>query len=116
MLRLLRKAVPVIVEQPSIPEQGKRHVSIKRKTWLYWYDPIELVRTILSATSLTEKMHFGLAHIVDKPTEYWHSEAWASSCLSTSGKYVHTSQGDMIIPGDFVRFSQFAGYTKGGPC
>src|SRR5438045_2531539 len=52
MLRLLRKAVPVIVEQPSIPEQGKRHVSIKRKTWLYWYDPIELVRTILSTTSL----------------------------------------------------------------
>ncbi len=114
MLRLLRKAVPVLVEkQPSMPEQGKSDVQIKRKTWLYWYDPIELVRTILSATSLTEKMYFGLAHIVDEPTEYWHSRAWASSCLSTSGEYAYTRQGDMIIPGDFVRFGQFAGFTKG---
>jgi hypothetical protein len=29
---------------------------------------------------------------------------------TNSGEYAHTGQGDMVIPGVFVRFSQFGGY------
>jgi hypothetical protein len=57
-------------------------------------------------------MHFDFAHIVDEPTEYWHSKAWASSCLFISEEYAYTKQSDIIILGDFVRFDQFAEYTK----
>lgn len=57
MLRLLRKAVPVVIEkQPSLPSREKGKIQIQRQSWLYWYDPIELVKTILSAPGLTSKM------------------------------------------------------------
>lgn len=62
MLRLMRKAVPVLIsKQPSMPASDKKAGLIQRNSWLYWYDPIDLVSTILSATSLAEKMHFDMA-------------------------------------------------------
>jgi hypothetical protein len=88
MLRLLRKAVPVLIEkQPSLPAKEKTLQRIQRSSWLYWYDPIDLVKTISSASALVERTHFGLAHLVDEPVEYWHSRAWASSCISSSGEH-----------------------------
>jgi hypothetical protein len=95
MLRLMRKAVPVpINKQPSLPTSDKTAGLIQRNSWLYWYDPIDLISTILSATSLTEKMHFGMAHFVDEPTEYWHSRSWSTSCISTSGEYAYMAVHD----------------------
>jgi len=45
-LRLLRKAVPVLIEkQPSLPGKEKTLQRIQRSSWLYWYDPIDLVKT-----------------------------------------------------------------------
>lgn len=46
MLRLLRKAVRVSFKKvASMPAQEKvqGHVTIQRVTWLYWYDPKDLV-------------------------------------------------------------------------
>ena len=57
----MRKALAVTVEkQPSLPQREKcmERQRIERLAWMYWYDPIDLVRTILSATSLREKMFF----------------------------------------------------------
>ena len=70
MLRLMRKAIPVQLEkQPSLAMRDKSIGYIVRNTWLYWYDPIDLVTNILSATFLREKMYFGMVQYQDQPTE-----------------------------------------------
>ena len=106
LLKLLRKALAVIVEkQPSLPQRqkGLDRQRIERLSWQYWYDPIDLIRTILSATRLREKMFFGMAQYVDEPLELWHSRAWGSSVRTTSGEVCQTCKGQVIIPGDLVR-------------
>jgi hypothetical protein len=49
---------------------------------LYFIDPVKLVETILSS-DVAQKMHFGLAHRVNNPTELFRSKAWASSIRTT---------------------------------
>jgi hypothetical protein len=116
MLRLLRKAVKVTFKkQPSLPARQKQ-MHIERMTWLYWYDPIDLVSNILSATMLTDKMYFGMAHIVDEPTEYYHARAWGASNIATSGEYVRSNVGHVIFVGDLVRFDPTVsekGFSRG---
>jgi hypothetical protein len=60
---------------------------IERMSWLYWYDPIALVTRILSAIGLTEKMHIGLAELMDEPTEFWHSRSSSTSNITSSGRF-----------------------------
>src|SRR6266516_6488970 len=117
LLRLLRKSVPVTVsKQPSLPMKQKRNMQaatiIHRASWLYWFDPIDLARSILSATKLFENAHFGMAEWVDEPVEFWHSRSWASSSIATPGQHVYATDGSMLIPGDIVRIIETEGYTK----
>ena len=63
MMRLLRKAIPVTFrKQATLPTREKQSWRIERMSWIYWYDPKDLIRVILSATKLTDHMHFGVAH------------------------------------------------------
>ena len=73
---------------------------------------MDLVKTILSAPKLTEKMHFGMAHFADG-TEYWQSKSWGASNLATSGQFVRTVRGDIILVGDIVRVHAEEGFSKG---
>ena len=106
LLTLHRRALKVVIEkQPSLAAKQKgrtRRERIERLSWHYWYEPHHLIRTILSATKLREKMHFGMADIVDEPTELWHSPAWGSSIRTVSGDVCYTQQGQLIIPGDIL--------------
>lgn len=116
LLRLMRKPLPVTIEkQPSLPQRqkGVQRQIIERMAWQYWYDPFDLVRTILSATTLQEKMFFGMAHYVDEPTELWESQAWGSSIRTTSGDICYTRTGNLIIPGDIVRIKAASPYKIG---
>ena len=117
LLRLLRKALPVTIEkQPSMAERKKgvrQRLQIKRLAWQYFYDPVDLISTILSASRLREKMFFGMAEYVDEPTELWHSSAWGSSIRATSGDICHTLEGELIIPGDFLRLLDLGDWTLG---
>ena len=107
LLKIYRKALPVIIhKQPSIAAKLKGNYQrqrIERMAWQYWFDPMDLITTILSATKLRAKMHFGMAHLVDNPTELWHSNAWGSSIRAVSGDICRTRRGDLIIPGDILR-------------
>ncbi|KAL8915964.1 MAG: hypothetical protein Q9208_008764 [Pyrenodesmia sp. 3 TL-2023] len=105
MLQLMRKPIPVIIEkQPSFAMTDKSLGVIRKTSWLYWYNPINLVRFIIDAKKLTDKMYFGMAQYVDEPTELWHSQAWGGSIRSTSGDIARSFGGDLLIPGDIVRF------------
>ncbi|KAI0483356.1 hypothetical protein GGR56DRAFT_663844 [Xylariaceae sp. FL0804] len=55
-------------------------------------------------------MHFGIAALVDNPTEAWHSTQWASSIRTTSGEFAYypvtggDSPRDPIFPGDIIEY------------
>ncbi|OXV07835.1 hypothetical protein Egran_04401 [Elaphomyces granulatus] len=49
-------------------------------------------------------MHFGFGHFVDNPTERWHSRAWLASARSTSGRYAHYRNCDVLLPSDMVLY------------
>lgn len=67
MMRLLRKAIPVTFQkQATLPTREKQSWRIERMSWIHWYDPKDLISTILSATKLTDCMHFGMALVVDE--------------------------------------------------
>ena len=68
----------MIEKQPSLTERRKgirQRVRIERLSWQYWYDSVDLISMILSASQLRDKMFFGMAEYVDEPTELWHSPA-----------------------------------------
>lgn len=116
LLRLMRKAVPVVIlKQPSLPAKQKKHrqatTTIHRNSWLYWFDPVDLARAILSAPKLLEKAHFGMAEWVDEPIEFWQSRSWASSSIITSGHHAYATDGNMLIPGDVVRIDETKGWN-----
>jgi hypothetical protein len=118
MLRLLRRPITVTLEKQATLaayEKGKStRITIIWQTWHYWYDPVDLVTKILSASKLTAKMHFGLAKYVNSPSELWHSRAWGSSTLTTSGEFACVLDGAIILPGDIVRLTgPVEGYSKG---
>jgi hypothetical protein len=80
IMRLLWKAIPVTIQkQATLLTREKQSWCIERMSRIYWYDPKDLISTILSATNLTDRMHFGMALIADESTEYYHSQCWGSS-------------------------------------
>lgn len=116
LLQLMRKPLTVIIEkQPSLPQGEKKaeRQRIERQSWMYWYDPLDLIRNILAATHLRSKMHFGMAMYVDEPTELWHSNAWGSSIRSCSGEVTYSQAGALIIPGDIVKLRAAVPYRIG---
>jgi hypothetical protein len=116
MLRLMRKPIAVTLErQPTLPAGEKAtQLRTERKAWHYWYDPIDFVTKILLANDLTDKMYFGMAHYVDNPVEFWHSRAWGSSAITTSGHFAYSQKGEIIFPGDIIRLTRAVeGFTKG---
>jgi hypothetical protein len=69
------------------------------------YCPQELFHYILSSKLGTQKLHLGMAEYSDNPVELWHSHAWGSSLITTSGQYASSSiTKDIFLPGDFVEF------------
>lgn len=113
LLKIMKKQVYVKSNKlPTLPEQSKMTRHTGRLTYHYWYDPIDLFTHILSASELTSKMFFGMGQLTDNGTEFWHSRAWASSTMTTSGHFAYTQSGAVIFPGDIVTIEPSDGYTK----
>jgi hypothetical protein len=118
ILCLWRKPITVAYQkQATLPETDKgkpnkiKHVG---KAWHYWYDIKGMITSIISATALKNKMYFGYAQYVDHPREFWHSRAWGSSAMATSGQFVTSEAGDTILPGDFISLmTDVEGFTRG---
>lgn len=70
---------------------------------VYFVDAINTVRTILNCAEMRNKMHFGMAELVDNPQELWHGQAWAQSILSCSGDAARIN-GTLVFPSDCVRY------------
>ena len=106
LLKLTRKALSIIIEKQSslvARKKGERKQRIERLVWQYWYDFVDLIRTILSATKLREKMHFDMTTYVDESIELWHFHAWDSSIRSCFEDVCYTQKDSFIISDDLVR-------------
>lgn len=54
-----------------------------------FFDPTALVSAMLSSQDFKNKIHFGMAEIVEQQSELFHSMAYASSIRTTSGEFAH---------------------------
>jgi hypothetical protein len=76
-------------------------------TNLFFFNPISIYKRVLQS-ALSKNMFFGMAQLVDSPTEMWHSVAWASSIRTTSGNFARYEAGDyageVILPADIVLY------------
>ena len=114
MLRLMRQAIPVVFEkQPSLAVRDKKMDVVRKTSWFYWYDPVDLVLDMLAAGILRDKMYFGMAQYSDSLTELWHSRAWGYSIWAMSGDVIYDLEGEILVPGDIVGFVAVEGINKG---
>ncbi|SLM33940.1 hypothetical protein LPUS_02567 [Lasallia pustulata] len=110
LFKMRRKSIPVNSQQmPTLPNASKKLAPHPLTTWMYWFDPLNLFTTILSSPDFTSKMHFGMAHLVDQPSELWHSTSWASSIRSTSGEFAYYKDETLIFPSDVVYYHCLSG-------
>ena len=77
---------------------------------LYFFNLADVTKRILQS-DLASKMHFGLAELVDNPTQLWHTKAWAASARSTSGQFARypptpppDGPTEPILPSDCVEY------------
>ncbi len=55
---------------------------------IYFFDPIDLFKTVLSSAEFRAKIHTGMACYTDQPSELYHSFTWAFSVKAFSEGYV----------------------------
>ncbi|KAI5778025.1 hypothetical protein EDC01DRAFT_623375 [Geopyxis carbonaria] len=79
---------------------------------VYFINALQLINTMLNCPQLRNKMHFGMAELVDEPSELWHSGSWAESIRSCSGEFARYPNGRPIFPSDTVRHANGLGRVK----
>ncbi|KAL9593508.1 MAG: hypothetical protein Q9219_007519 [cf. Caloplaca sp. 3 TL-2023] len=107
LIGMRKKSLSVVQEQlptmtPAEKEQVQNEPYKPTPTTMFFLDPIDLFRVVLTSAQFRSKMHFGMAHFVDQPCELYHSNAWATSILSCSGQYATLSDGSPVFPSDVV--------------
>lgn len=73
---------------------------------LFFLNPVDLLRRILSSR-ISSTLHFGMAQLVDNPSEAWHSMQWAGSVRTTSGEFAYYPpfpSMEPIFPGDILAY------------
>lgn len=102
LMKLRRQGIDVVQEQlPTQSTNTQKEVRVVKST-LYFFDAIDLFKTVLSSLQFRAKLHTGMAVFVDEPSELYHSLAWASSIRSCSGEYTYYPDGTPIFPSDVV--------------
>ena len=103
IMKLRKQEVAIAAQQQ--PTQGPKDCDKPATETMYFFDPIHLFKTVLSSSTYRAKIHTGLAHFVDRPSELYHSMAWASSIKSCSGEYAKNKDGtEVVLPSDCVYY------------
>jgi hypothetical protein len=70
------------------------------------FDMSDFFKHLLQAEDIMSRAHVGLAHYVDEPTEFWHSQSWGGSNRTTSGRFARIKSGrhkdDIVLASDFI--------------
>ncbi|OJD12911.1 hypothetical protein ACJ73_09277 [Blastomyces percursus] len=96
-----------IIAREQLPTLSANEKSLAEKTFrsLWYQDFRALIVALVKSRSFRQKMHIGMAEVVDKPTELWHSDSWGSSVKHTSGEFAKYPNGEPIWPSDFVDYT-----------
>lgn len=102
-----RRTLPLIpVRRKELNLDVRKIPSRMSKTsWIYSFDLPALVKNVLQASSIRERIYNGMAQLVDHPKELWHSRAWGLSVRTTSGDFAQYQDGSPILPSDFVFYN-----------
>ncbi|KAI5777603.1 hypothetical protein EDC01DRAFT_604245, partial [Geopyxis carbonaria] len=104
------KTIPVKPDKQSIRASG----SLQKETKMFFMDPTDFIKSIL-LNKQRDRSHFGMAQLVDEPTELWHGGAWAESVRTCSGQAARYSAEPLpIIPSDFVVYGTSLATSKMG--
>jgi hypothetical protein len=84
---------------------------------MYYFNKLEVLKSVLRNPVIKERMYFGMQHLVDDAVELWESRIWGESALTTSGQCAYipnTGSSEVILPGDSILYTDPEGATKGG--
>jgi hypothetical protein len=98
--------VPLIPEKlPTLPNGQKADIpaGVLPKGKVTFFDPVPYFTTLLSAPSIIDRVHFGMAGLVDCPKEFWHLNSWASSIRAAGNDHAHHNDAP-LFPSDFIDF------------
>ncbi|SLM35120.1 hypothetical protein LPUS_04195 [Lasallia pustulata] len=104
LLKLRRKELTLDSTQLPTLSRSDKAGSLICTEWMYWFDPKHLFQIMLSSRVFTEKLHFGMANFVDRPSELWESYAWGSSIRACSGDFASYPDGEPLFPSDIALF------------
>lgn len=68
------------------------------------FDLRHFLQRILNSPGKMNVVYQGMAHLTDVISEFWHSRAWGESVRTTSGQFFRYSDGEPMLPSDFVRY------------
>ncbi|KAJ8132205.1 hypothetical protein O1611_g1419 [Lasiodiplodia mahajangana] len=121
------RSQPVALNPDKLPSSRLRAAEVagsivdQPKQDMFFFNPIEFFKSIF-ASKLAASMHFGMAKLVDNPSEAYHSAQWAASIRTTSGEFAYYPDAprgeededeahvqdydgrDPIFPGDMIEF------------
>jgi hypothetical protein len=86
--------------------------SLSGQSPVFFLNVIQAVQTILNSPAIRQKMYFGMAKLVDRPQELWHSESWAESIRTCSGEFAKYSSGKPIFPSDSISYYRMEQQTR----
>ena len=106
LLKFHRKIFTIVIKkQSSLTTRKKKQRNrqkIEKLTWIYWYELLNFIVTILSIIRLRKKMHFDMTIYTDNSIELWNSSAWDSSIRVVSRNVCFNRQNDFIIFENFL--------------
>jgi hypothetical protein len=111
MIELRRQEIALDSTQLPTLAAGDKGKDKEKKQYIHFINPIDMFKNLLSCDSIKQKLHTGLGHFVDEPTEVYHGLAWLSSVRTCSGETVsidvaetEPAQQRMVFPSDIVMF------------
>jgi hypothetical protein len=104
LLPLRRVKIPIVSSKLPTLSPLEKNLTVSAMKWLIFMDPKALIAKLLQSPLFRKGMYQGMAQIVRRPSELWHSVSWGSSIRTTSGEFAHYPDGLPIFPSDIVYF------------
>ncbi|KOC15938.1 hypothetical protein AFLA70_169g002151 [Aspergillus flavus AF70] len=104
IIPIRRKKIPVISSKLPTLSAAEKSLAQSGATWLYFMDSVALLSSLIKSSLFMGDMYRGMAHLVDKPSELWHSFSWGSSIRTTSREFALYPDGMPVFPSDILYY------------
>ena len=104
LLPLRRVKIPVVSSKLPTLSPLEKNLAASAMRWQIFMDPKALISKLLQSPLFRKGMYQGMAQMVRRPFELWHSVSWGASIRTTSGEFAHYPDGSPIFPSDVIYF------------